>query len=234
VTTYREVAAWGVWREPADLLPSSYAQSVHTAGAAALLLPPGAPQTVDAVLDGLHGLLLAGGADVDPQRYGADRDAHTGAPRQDRDSWELALVLAALERGLPVLAVCRGMQVLNVALGGDLIQHLPDAVGNDTHCPNVAVHGQHLVRLAEGSCVAGILGMQAEVATYHHQAVARLGTGLVASGWAQDGTIEAIELVGSAQAGWCLGVQWHPEALAGSAIFPAFVTACAAYRSAGR
>jgi putative glutamine amidotransferase len=231
VTTYREQAAWGVWNEPADLLPASYAQSVQASGAAALLLPPGAVGTVDSVLDGLHGLLVAGGSDVDPQRYGAERDEHTGAPREDRDSWELALVGAALQRRLPVLAVCRGMQVLNVALGGDLIQHLPVAVGNDSHCPTVGVHGRHVVTLAQGSRAAAILGTQTDVATYHHQAVGRLGTGLCATGWAADATVEAVELVGSVDDGWCLGVQWHPEALAGSAIFPAFVRACVDYRA---
>jgi putative glutamine amidotransferase len=227
LTTYRERAAWGVWDEPADLLPANYATSIHTAGGAALLLPPGFPESALAVLDGLHGLVISGGADVDPARYEAVADAHTGAPRPDRDGWELALVTAALDRQLPVLAICRGLQVLNVALGGDLVQHLPDLVGTDEHCPTVGVHGTHDVTFAEGSIALASLGREATVATYHHQAVGRLGAGLSATGWAGDGTVEAVELTG---AGWVVGVQWHPEARAGSELFRAFVQACRAYR----
>ncbi|MEO9238459.1 MAG: gamma-glutamyl-gamma-aminobutyrate hydrolase family protein, partial [Jatrophihabitantaceae bacterium] len=114
LTTYREPARWGVWDETADLLPASYARSVTEAGGAALLLPPGRSDVVSAVLDGLHGLVVAGGADVDPSRYGRSRDPNTGPARPDRDDWELALVVEALARQLPVLAICRGMQVLNV------------------------------------------------------------------------------------------------------------------------
>src|SRR6478752_1553096 len=151
LTTYREPAAWGVWNEPADLLPATYAEGVRVAGGVALLLPPGDVESVAAALDGLDGLLLAGGADVDPGRYRAVREPATGPARPDRDEWELALTRAALEGDLPLLAVCRGMQVLNVALGGDLHQHLPDVVGSQLHCPTVGAHGRHNVRLAPGS-----------------------------------------------------------------------------------
>jgi putative glutamine amidotransferase len=229
LTTYREPAAWGVWSEPADLLPASYAAGVRAAGGVALLLPPGDASTADVVLDGVHGLLLAGGADVDPARYGADRHDATGPPRTDRDEWELALARKAILRDLPVLAVCRGMQVLNVALGGDLRQHLPDDVGSDLHCPTVGVHGRHAVALAGGSALAGVFGERAEVATYHHQSVDRLGTDLVPTGWADDGVVEAVELPGRT---WVVGVQWHPEAHAGEGLFAAFVAACAASVSA--
>jgi putative glutamine amidotransferase len=227
LTTYREPASWGVWSEPADLLPVSYAAEVRAAGGVAMLLPPDAPESAEIALDGVHGLLLSGGADVDPARYGAPRDPATGPARPERDDWELALTRAALARDLPVLAVCRGMQVLNVATGGDLRQHLPAEVGTQVHCPTVGVHGRHQVNFAEGSVVAGVFGRGAEVATYHHQGVDRLGAGVVATGWADDGVVEAVELTSSA---WVVGVQWHPEAFAGEPIFEAFVAACRAWR----
>lgn len=231
LTTYRETASWGVWSEPADLLPATYAAGVRAAGGVALLLPSGDPAYAGDALDAVHGLVLAGGPDVDPAEYQAARDAATGPARPERDAWELALVRAALARDLPLLGICRGMQVLNVALGGDLVQHLPDAVGATLHCPTVGVHGRHTVMLAAGSALHAVLGDTAEVATYHHQAVARLGADLVATGWADDGVVEAIELPNRT---WVAGVQWHPEAFAGEPLFAAFVAACLAYRSARR
>jgi putative glutamine amidotransferase len=227
LTTYREPARWGVWDEQADLLPASYARSVTAAGGVPMLLPPSLPACVGPALDGLHGLLIAGGADVDPGCYGQQRAGQTGPARPDRDSWELALVQAALARELPVLAICRGMQVLNVALGGDLVQHLPDRVGSDAHCPTVGEHGRHPITVASGSLLATIQASGAQVATYHHQAVERLGDGLIAAGWAGDGTVEAVECAG---AGWLVGVQWHPEVLDGDRLFEAFVQAAKAYR----
>jgi gamma-glutamyl-gamma-aminobutyrate hydrolase PuuD len=227
LTTYREQASWGVWSMPADLLPADYADGVRAAGGVPLLLPPSDPDVASPALDAVHGLLVAGGPDVDPARYGAARNAATGPPRHGRDAWELALVRAAIERDLPVLAVCRGMQVLNVALGGDLRQHLPDDVGTDLHCPTVGVHGRHGVALAAGSTLHSVLGDDTEVATYHHQGLGRLGAGLTATGWADDGVVEGVELAGRS---WVLGVQWHPEAFAGEPMFAAFVAACLAYR----
>jgi putative glutamine amidotransferase len=230
LTTYREPARWGVWDETADLLPTSYAGSVSEAGGAPMLLPPGSPTTAAVVLDGLHGLIVTGGADLDPVRYGQQRHPRTDSPRIDRDSWQLALVAGALARDLPLLAICRGMQVLNVALGGDLVQHLPDEVGTEQHCPTVGVHGRHPVSFASGTRLASILGDQAVVATYHHQAVRQLGQDLAATGWAADGTVEAVECSG---AGWVIGVQWHPEVLDGQLLFTAFVRAAVGYRSGG-
>lgn len=227
LSCYREPARWGVWDEPADLLPASYARAVSDAGGAPLLLPPGEPATVTAVLDGLHGLLIAGGADVDPDRYGQPRGEHTDQPRTDRDGWELALLAGALARRLPVLAICRGLQVLNVALGGDLVQHLPDQLGSNLHCPVVGVHGRHPVALAPGTRLAALLGEQPVVASYHHQAIDRLAPPLTATGWASDGTVEAVEL---ADAGWVIGVQWHPEVFDGQPLFAAFVRAAAEHR----
>ena len=229
LTTYRESAAWGVWHEPADLLPVSYVAGVAAAGGIPVLLPPMPPDpgVVDSALDGVHGLLLTGGADIDPGRYGAARDRHTGPERADRDGWEVALAAAAERRGMPVLGVCRGMQVLAVAYGARLAQHLPDVVGDDSHCPVVGVHGRHDVRLEPGTRLAAIVGERTEVATYHHQAVAGVEPPLVAAGWADDGTIEAVERPGD---GWTVGVQWHPEVVGGEELFRAFVAACATWR----
>ncbi len=225
LSTYRERAAWGVWNQVVDLLPASYADSVLHAGGVPLLLPPADAAAADVALDGVHGLLVAGGADVDPANYGAQRDVHTGAPRPDRDAWESALLRAALARDLPVLAVCRGMQLLNVVLGGDLVQHLPDVVGTHVHCPTVGAHGRHSVRVAGRTALAEVFGAQAEVATHHHQGVGRLGAGLQAVAWAYDGLVEAVEMRGQC---WVLGVQWHPEVFAGEDLFDAFIAACAA------
>jgi gamma-glutamyl-gamma-aminobutyrate hydrolase PuuD len=227
LTCYREPARWGVWDEAADLLPTSYARAVSDAGGAPLLLPPGESGSVSSVLDGLHGLLIAGGADVDPVRYGQQRQPHTDPARIDRDGWELALLAGALARDLPVLAICRGLQVLNVALGGDLVQHLPDQLGSDLHCPTVGVHGRHPVTLVGGSRLAALLGEQLQVASYHHQAIDRLAQPLTATGWAPDGTVESVE---HADAGWVIGVQWHPEVFDGQRLFAAFVQAAAGRR----
>ncbi|HEX3824761.1 MAG TPA: gamma-glutamyl-gamma-aminobutyrate hydrolase family protein [Mycobacteriales bacterium] len=234
LTTYREPAAFGVWNEPADLLPITYADAIVAAGGAPIMLPPAArPAEVnafaEAVLDGLHGLVLTGGADVNPSRYDAPRDEHTGPERADRDGWEIALVRAAMARDLPLLGVCRGMQVLAVALGGTLLQHLPDAVGNDSHSPTIGVHGRHEVRLADGSRIADWLGAHTEVATYHHQSVERLPDSTIANGWAEDGTVEAFEVCDTT---WTIGVQWHPEVYDGLPLFNAFVDASSKWRTA--
>lgn len=234
LTTYRDRAAWGVWDEPADLLPVSYSDAIQQAGGAALLLPPGAPDpaaAAEAALDGVHGLLIAGGADIAPERYGAARDSHTGAARPDRDGWELTLALAALRRRLPVLGVCRGLQVLNVALGGTLVQHLPDHVGGDAHCPVPGVISRHPVRVDGSSRLGAIIGDAADVATHHHQSVDTLGAGLVPTAWADDGVIEAAELPAAA---WVLGVQWHPEVHDRDPLFAAFIDACTSWREPGK
>ena len=229
ITTYRERAAFGVWDEVADLLPATYADAVRSAGGFPVLLPPvagrdDAATMADVALDGVHGVLLSGGSDVDPACYDEPRSSETGPAQSHRDRWEIALVEAALRRDLPLLAVCRGMQVLSVALGGSLIQHLPDIVGSEAHRPTVGQHGRHPVRLAPGSRLAGWLGERPDVATYHHQAVDRLPGRVVANGWAEDGTVEAFEVC---DATWAIGVQWHPEVHDGHALFGAFVAACA-------
>jgi putative glutamine amidotransferase len=230
LSAYREHAAWGVWHEPADLLPATYSDAIELAGGVPLLLPAPTSDVVlraQTALDGVDGLLLSGGPDLDPARYGAQRSEQTGAPRAERDAWEIALALAAMERDLPVLGVCRGLQTLNVALGGTLIQHLPDRVGHAGHCPTVGIHGRHPVTTLAGSRICQVHGPAADVATYHHQAVDEIATGLVASAWADDGVVEAVELQGAA---WVVAVQWHPEVHNGGDLFDAFVNACRSSR----
>ncbi|GHF20585.1 glutamine amidotransferase [Amycolatopsis deserti] len=219
LTTYTEKASWGVWHTDAALLPSSYVDSVRNVGGIPVLLPAGDTDVLSAV----DALILTGGADVEPHRYGQQPQDKT-VTRPERDAFEFALVRAALDRGMPVLGVCRGMQVLNVALGGSLTQHLPDRVGHSEHQPSPGVYGPTHVTLADGSRVAGILGAQTKCQCYHHQAVEELGDGLRAVGWAADGTIEAVELPG---ADFVVGVQWHPEQDTQEVrLFAALVAAC--------
>ncbi|MGA5422197.1 gamma-glutamyl-gamma-aminobutyrate hydrolase family protein [Streptomyces lavendulocolor] len=202
VTTYLDPARWGVWEMRAALLPETYPRLVQAAGGIAAMLPPDAPGVAEEVVARLDGLVVAGGADVDPARYGAARDPRTGPAAQERDAWELALIGAALAAGTPVLGICRGMQLLNVALGGTLVQHL------DGHTGGVGVFGSHTVKPVPGTRLASLAGEAVTVPTYHHQAVDRLGDGLTPSAHAEDGTVEAVEHAG---AHWALGVQWHPE-----------------------
>ncbi|MFF7355404.1 gamma-glutamyl-gamma-aminobutyrate hydrolase family protein [Streptomyces filipinensis] len=218
VSTYLETGArWGVWELEAALLPAAYPRLVQRAGGLAALLPPDAPGQAAATVARLDGLVIAGGPDVDPARYGAERDPRSGPPAPARDAWELALIEAALAAGTPLLGVCRGMQLLNVALGGTLVQHL------EGHTEAVGVFGGHPVKPVPGSLYAGIVPEETTVPTYHHQAVDRLGTGLVPSAYAADGTVEAVEL--PADRGWVLGVQWHPEMGEDPRVMRALVTA---------
>jgi len=224
LTTYVEVARWGVWDRPAVVLPHSYVASVVAAGGLPVLLPPGPPGDAAArtAVDGVDALILTGGADLAPERYGAELHPETRGARPDRDRWEIDLLAAALDGDVPVLAICRGVQVVNVAFGGTLHQHLPDVVGHEGHRPSPAVLGATGVRLASGSAVAGILGDELKVPCYHHQALDRLGDGVVATGWADDGTVEAIEVAGRR---FALGVQWHPEDGDDPRLFDALVAA---------
>ncbi|MFE8992603.1 gamma-glutamyl-gamma-aminobutyrate hydrolase family protein [Streptomyces collinus] len=203
VSTYLESGArWGVWELEAALLPVGYPRLVQRAGGLAAMLPPDDPEQAADAVARLDGLVIAGGPDVEPVRYGAEREERTGPPAPDRDAWELALIDAALAAGVPLLGICRGMQLLNVALGGTLVQHI------DGHAEVVGVFGGHAVKPVPGSLYAGVVPEETFVPTYHHQAVGRLGEGLVPSAYAADGTVEAVELP---SADWVLGVQWHPE-----------------------
>ncbi|MFG2331981.1 gamma-glutamyl-gamma-aminobutyrate hydrolase family protein [Streptomyces sp. NPDC048604] len=202
VTTYLDQARWGVWDLPAALLPAAYPRLVQAGGGHAVMLPPDAPSAAAAVVARLDALVVAGGADVEPVRYGAAPDPRTGPPAPERDAWELALIEAAIGSGTPLLGICRGMQLLNVALGGTLVQHL------DGHVESVGVIGRHTVKPVPGTLYATLVPDAASVPTYHHQAVERLGKGLAPSAYAEDGTVEAVELPSP---GWTLGVQWHPE-----------------------
>ncbi len=208
LTTYREQAAWGVWHQPADLLPTQYAEAVQSTGGIPVLLPPVSEAgAADEVVARLDGLVISGGADVDPARYGAEAHERTAAWRPDRDEWESALLTAAESIGLPVLGVCRGMQVMAVHGGGALDQHTPDLVGHEEHSPGGDVFGTVTVSTEPGTRVAGLLGEGLSVSCHHHQSV-RSHPGFVPAAYATDGTLEAMEAPGDR---FCVAVQWHPE-----------------------
>ena len=194
------------------MVQRTYPAAVQRAGALALILPPddAVVESPDLLLDRVDGLLLAGGADVDPAGYGAVPHPETGVVWPERDRFEIALVRCAIERGIPVLGACRGMQILNVALGGTLHQHLPEVIYTDRHRHTPGVFGDHEVRLEPGSLAARAIGSEHSlVKSHHHQGISELGEGLVATGWSpEDRLIEAVEVPG---AEYALGVLWHPE-----------------------
>jgi len=212
LTTYLERAKTGVWDVPAAFLPKVYFEAVTRAGGIAVLLPP---QPVDAevadrVLDSLDGLIITGGKDVDPARYGQQPHATTDVPRRDRDAWEDALLTAAITRGLPFLGICRGMQVLNVSLGGTLHQHLPDVIGSTRYNAGYGKFSENTVEVHAGTHVGALLDDAAALAvhSYHHQAIDEVGDGLAVSARSDDGTIQAVEVEGMP---FGVAVQWHPE-----------------------
>jgi putative glutamine amidotransferase len=229
ICTAVEQAQWSVWDQSAFLLPASYVAALHRAGAIAVMLPPDPAVAADPdqTLDLLDGLLLAGGADIDPATYGeTTRHARTIGTVPARDAFEIAVVRRALERDLPVLGICRGMQLLNVALGGSVIQHLPDRFGHSDHMrtPGTFDGNDHFVRLTPGTLAARAAGGdRPHTLSHHHQGIDRLGDGLVITGWAEgDGLPEAIE---DPTRAFALGVQWHPEADAQSQVVAALVAA---------
>jgi putative glutamine amidotransferase len=230
-----EKARWGVWDQEAVLVPLDYVRAVQRAGGLAVIIPPDPEfdHVPAQVLEGLDGLILAGGADIDPEVYGAVPHAATIGTCPARDRAEIALTNAALERDLPVLGICRGMQLLNVARGGTLIQHLPESHGHDGHRPNPGSFdgSEHDVRLEEGTLAAHVAGELVHITKqHHHQAVDELGDGLVITGWSVlDELPEAVELPGGT---FVLGVQWHPEVDPDSPVIRRFVEVCGAGRAA--
>jgi putative glutamine amidotransferase len=235
LSTYREQARWGVWDEVADLLPAGYARSIERVGGVPVLLPPGDPAAATSVVARLDGLVIAGGADVEPSRYAAEPHERTTGWQPDRDAWELALLDAA-PADLPVLGICRGMQVMAVHAGGALDQHVPDRVGHEAHSPGGDRFGEVGVDVVPGTRLAAAIGDKGLVRCHHHQAV-REHPGFIAAARAADGTLEAIEHPSHR---FRVAVQWHPETRDDAGLFGALVAACrlsgrrrAAWRAGG-
>ena len=227
ITTYVVPAQWSYWDQEAALVPAAYAEAVEATGGRPLLVPPSS-DGVGETLDALDGLIFSGGSDLDPELYGQEPHEETFGLVRERDEAELALMQAALERDMPLLAICRGSQVLNVARGGDLLQHLPDEVGHENHKHTPGVFADHEVDLVAGSRVQGLLGDRAPVKSHHHQGFGRIGEGLQEAARADDGTIEAVE---DPKRRFAVGVLWHPEAGEDFALFKALVDEARGYRS---
>jgi putative glutamine amidotransferase len=208
-----EPASFGVWKEePAVLLPLSYARAIHGAGGMMAMLPPDRRATgnPEELLDRLDALVLGGGADIDPETQGVEAHPETVGSNPDRDNFEIALARGALESGIPLLGVCRGMQILNVACGGTLDQHIPERLGHDIHRPVPGSWAEHDVRIEPGSLAAQATGTERlTVKSHHHQGVDRIPDALTASAWASDD--DSVEAIESADGGFALGVLWHPE-----------------------
>ena len=215
ISAYALEATFGSWTLDASLIPDGYVSSVERAGGRALVIPPsdGDPHEVLSIVDGL---VLSGGHDIDPSLYGAEPHPETRTGSAARDRAELALLDAALQIEMPLLAICRGMELLNVGRGGTLNQHLPDALESDGHRATPGAFSFHDVTTEGGSEIADALGSRACVNSHHHQAIERLGEGLRPTAWADDGTVEAIELTSDARV---IGVQWHPEELPDDPLF---------------
>jgi putative glutamine amidotransferase len=229
ITGQLEAAHWGDWVREAVLSPLGYARAVERAGGTPVILPPVPADSVARLTQSLDGIVFTCGTDVNPALYDAVPHEKTGPPDRRRDRFEVSLVRAATDAQLPFLAICRGMHVLNVALGGTLIQHLPDAVGHNGHAPDPYKMAPHDVHLDADSTVGRRLGSQARVPALHHQAVCQAGEGLVTVAWADDQVIEAVELQGHP---FAVGVQWHPEEGDDLRLFEALIEAAQAATSA--
>jgi putative glutamine amidotransferase len=225
ITSYMTAARWGDWVREAVLSPQSYFRAVERVGAVPVLVPPTPQSGIPRLIAGLDGVLFADGEDVDPALYGAVRHERSGQPDVSRDTFELALARAVIDAELPFLGICRGLHVLNVATGGTLVQHLPDAVGHHRHAPDGARLASHDVRIEPASRLGRLLGEKASVPGSHHQALARLGTGLEAVAWADDEVVEAAEFRASP---FGVGVQWRPDEADDLRIFEAFAEAAEA------
>jgi putative glutamine amidotransferase len=221
-----ERASFGVWSdEPATILPLSYSRAIHGAGGMMAMLPPDRRASEDPgeLLDRIDALVLGGGADIDPDSQGVEAHPETIGTNPDRDHFEIALALGALDRGMPLLGVCRGMQVLNVACGGTLDQHIPDRLGHEIHRPVPGAWAEHEVRIEPGSLAAEAAGTERlTVKSHHHQGIDRIADKLTATAWATDD--ESVEAIESGDGDFALGVLWHPEEDATDAIIPALIS----------
>jgi gamma-glutamyl-gamma-aminobutyrate hydrolase PuuD len=219
ITTYVEPASWGHWGQvEAALIPYDYVRAVERAGGRAVLVPPDEDGN-DEILDALDGLVFSGGNDMEPEKYGAEAHPETTGTNPERDRGELALLQAALARDLPVLAICRGFEVLNVARGGDIVQHLPEIVGHEEHREVLGEFSEHGVRVDPSSRIGEVRGA---VMSHHHQGIGRMGAGLREVAWAEDGTVEGIE---DPEKPFVVGVLWHPEASEDQRLFEQLVEA---------
>src|SRR4051812_25353429 len=228
ITSYLTRATFGDWEEESALVPADYVRAVERAGGRALLVPP-SDDGVEETLDALDGIVFSGGSDLDPATYGQERHQATDGIVEERDRAELALLQGALARDLPVLAICRGSQLLNVGLGGDLVQHLPEVVGDEMHQQLPGEFSEHDVTLEPGTRLGELLGEHAPVKSHHHQGFGKLGAGLRESARAGDGTIEALE---DPARRFTLGVLWHPEAGEDQRLFEELVREARDYRAA--
>jgi putative glutamine amidotransferase len=219
ITTYVERAAWGVWDKPAVLVPASYVEAVDAAGGRPVLLPPLAEAGAETI-DALHGVLFSGGSDIDPELYGREPHFETKIIRPERDQGEFHLIRVALERDVPLLAICRGMELLNVACGGTLEQHLPERTTEVQHKGGLGQYSTHEVAIKPDSKLGSILGSSAEVCSHHHQAPETVGKGLEEVAWASDDTIEGVEMPSKR---FVVGVIWHPEEGRDPSLFDALV-----------
>jgi putative glutamine amidotransferase len=230
ITSYAEEVTWGAWIEPSAVVPLAYVRAVERSGGRPLVVPP-SEEGIEETLAVLDGLILSGGSDLHPELYDADPHPETTDVREERDRAELALLAAALERDMPVLAVCRGSQVMNVARGGDLVQHLPEVLGHERHKHKPGEFSDHDVRLEPETRLGHLLGERAPVKSHHHQGFGRIGAGLREVGWADDGTVEALE---DPSKRFAVGVLWHPEEGDDLALFEALVEVARLYRAERR
>jgi putative glutamine amidotransferase len=226
ITSYAEEVQWGVWVEDAAVVPLSYVRAVEHAGGRPLVVPP-TEGGVEETLEALDGIVFSGGNDLNPELYGAEPHEATDRPMPWRDEAELKMLEAALDCDMPVLAICRGSQLLNIARGGDLLQHLPEVVGDEKHKHQPGAYSDHDVRVAPDSRLGALLGEHAPVKSHHHQGMGRIGRGLREVAWAEDGLVEGLE---DAQKRFALGVLWHPEEDEDSALFRGLVEEARRYR----
>lgn len=228
ITSYAEEVRMGVWQEESAVIPLAYVRAVEHAGGRPLVIPP-VEEGIEETLDALHGIIFSGGGDLDPATYGADPHPSTDKPKPWRDGPELAMLRAALDRDMPVLAICRGSQLLNVARGGDLVQHLPDELAHEQHKEQPGSFSEHGVSIEPQSRLGTLLGEHAPVKSHHHQGMGRIGDGLRPVAWAEDGIVEGLEDPGKRYA---LGVLWHPEEGEDFALFQGLVDEARRYREA--